>query len=158
MALKLIGPIAVLLGALAGVGTAIFMAPAPETEEEHMETASTSSKPEPGNTIKSDYLTLDNQFIVPLVEDDTVSSMIVLSLSLEVDPSARDIVYTHEPKLRDRFLRILFDHANMGGFQGSFTKPENLDLLRTALKEVAQNEIGAEIRDVLIVDIVRQDG
>ena len=47
-----------------------------------------------------------------------------------------------EPKLRDVFLQVLFDHANMGGFRGAFTRSDVLEPLRTALREAAQKHLG----------------
>ena len=67
------------------------------------------------------------------------------------------MVYEREPKLRDAFLRVMFDHANAGGFDGAFTNSNQMDVLRRALREVAQKTIGPTASDVLILDIVRQD-
>jgi hypothetical protein len=54
-------------------------------------------------------------------------------------------------------LQVLFDHANSGGFNGSFTDGANLVLLRKALLEAALRIFGKDVTDVLIVDILRQD-
>ncbi len=101
---------------------------------------------------------MNNQFVVPVVKDGRVASMIVLSLSLEVAAGNTEAVYQREPKLRDAFLRVLFDHANVGGFSGSFTDGANLLVLRTNLKEAAALVLGPVVSDVLITDIARQDG
>ncbi len=104
-----------------------------------------------------DYVRLNNQFIVPVVEDGRVSATVVLSLSLEVPPGGTEAVYAREPRLRDAFLRVLFDHANAGGFRGVFTDGANLVVLRNALKEAARKVMGDDVTDVLISDLVRQD-
>ena len=52
---------------------------------------------------------------------------------------------------------MLFDHANLGGFEGEFTSANNLSVLRAALLEVAQKDMGPIVTDVLIADIGRQD-
>jgi hypothetical protein len=83
--------------------------------------------------------------------------MVVLSLSLEVEAGSTEAVYQREPKLRDVFLQVLFDHANVGGFSGSFTDGSNLVVLRTSLKEAAALVLGTSVKDVLITDIARQD-
>ncbi|WP_431358160.1 flagellar basal body-associated FliL family protein [Sulfitobacter albidus] len=106
----------------------------------------------------SEFVKLNNQFVVPIVADERVAALVVLSLSVEVPAGETDIVYRREPKLRDSFLQILFDHANVGGFDGAFTQAEVLDPLRSALREVARRDIGSEIvHDVLITEIARQD-
>jgi hypothetical protein len=104
-----------------------------------------------------DYVRLNNQFIVPVVEDGRVSATVVLSLSLEVPAGGSEAVYAREPRLRDAFLQVLFDHANAGGFRGVFTDGANLLLLRAALKEAARRVMGDDVTDVLISDLVRQD-
>ena len=100
---------------------------------------------------------MNNQFVVPIVDEGRVSAMVVLSLSLEVEPGNTEAVYQREPKLRDAFLQVLFDHANIGGFSGSFTDVSNLVVLRTSLKEAASRVLGTVVVDVLITDIARQD-
>lgn len=104
-----------------------------------------------------DYVKLNNQFVVPVVEEGDVAALVILSISLEVSAGTADAVYAIEPKLRDAFLRVLFDHANAGGFSGAFTRSDYMDGLRLALLEVARKSLGASVSRVLIVDIVRQD-
>jgi len=104
-----------------------------------------------------DYVKLNNQFVVPVVENDQIAALVVLSLSLETGFGMREKIYSLEPKLRDSFLQVLFDHANMGGFSGAFTDAGTLGILREALRIVAQNELGTGVSEVLIVDIARQD-
>lgn len=145
---KLIPVLLALLGLGAGVGAGFFLRhePANPSVEE-------PGEPEP----VADYVKLNNQFIVPLVLDGRVDGLVILSLSLEISPGATETVFLREPKLRDVFLQVLFDHANAGGFRGSFTDGSNLILLRRALLEVAQRTLGDLVSDVLIVDIMRQD-
>jgi hypothetical protein len=104
-----------------------------------------------------DYVKLSNQFVVPVVEGGRVAAMVILSLTLEVPPGATESIYAREPKLRDAFLQVLFDHANAGGFRGAFTDGANLILLRRALLEAGQKVSAGAVKDVLIADIVRQD-
>lgn len=104
-----------------------------------------------------EFVKLTNQFIIPLIKEGRVTSMVILSLSLQVEPGMTETVYAREPKLRDAFLQVLFDHANAGGFRGSFTDGSNLIYLRRALQERAKALAGPIITDVLISDIARQD-
>ncbi|MEO9777873.1 MAG: flagellar basal body-associated FliL family protein [Sedimentitalea sp.] len=110
-----------------------------------------------GEVGPTEFVKLNNQFVVPIVQADRVAALVVLSLSLETQAGARERVFEREPKLRDMFLRVLFDHANMGGFDGSFTRPGKLDVLRQSLADVAQKELGDDVESVLITDIARQD-
>ena len=91
------------------------------------------------------------------MHDGLVASLVVLSLSIEVNSGETDKIYKKEPRLRDAFLQVMFDHANAGGFDGEFTGSNQMVLLRSALKEVAIKTGGSSLSDVLIHDIVRQD-
>lgn len=104
-----------------------------------------------------EYVKMSNQFVIPVVSEGEVASMVLLSLSLEVKAGGTEQTYSIEPKLRDAFLQVLFDHANSGGFAGSFTDGANLVVLRRALLEVARKTTGDLVLDVLISDITRQD-
>ncbi len=153
---KLIPLILALIGAGAGIGAGIALRPAHEPDpaaeekaaEEHAE-LSPEEMPE--------YVKLNNQFVVPVVKQERVASMVILALSLEVANGKTQDVYAREPKLRDAFLQILFEHANAGGFDGSFTDGDNLVILRVSLLEAAQKVLGDMVSDVLISDIARQD-
>ncbi len=103
-----------------------------------------------------EYIKLNNQFVVPIVEKDSVEALIVMSLSLEVTSGQSETVYLREPKLRDEFLQVMFDHANMGGFRGTFTDTEKLDVLRRGFLNVAEGVLGPVVTAVLITDITRQ--
>ncbi len=147
---KLILPVVLgLIGLAAGAGAGFFLrADASATAEVESE--------EP--TVPPEYAKLNNQFVIPVMEDGVVVSLVVLSLSLEVTPGSTIMVFEHEPKLRDVFLQVLFNHANAGGFRGSFTDSANLVPLRMALFEAAVGVLPNVVTDVLIGDIVRQDG
>lgn len=106
---------------------------------------------------ETEFVKLNNQFIVPLIEQGQMKAMVLLSLSLEVTSGSKEAVYAVEPKLRDVFLRAMFDHANAGGFDGVYTQRDRLDVLRAALAEIARPLLGDQIRSVLIEEIVRQD-
>ncbi len=151
---KLLPVLLALLGLGIGLGAGVMLRPAPKTPVE-AEAAAEHAPAKPTNP--PDYVKLNNQFIVPVVEGGRVASLVVLSLSLEVIAGHTSEIYAREPKLRDAFLQVLFDHANTGGFRGSFTDGSNLILLRQALKEKAVSVTGQIVTDVLITDIARQD-
>ncbi len=171
---KLLPIILALVGVGAGVGAGVVLKPEPEALEAAIECtpvegemhAEKADMPPPiqdeditdeEGLPTHDYVKLNNQFIVPVVEDEHVSSLIVMSLSLEVALGRSETVYAIEPKLRNIFLQVMFDHANMGGFDGAFTSSNKMTLLRNALLESAHKALGSDVNDVLIIDVVRQD-
>lgn len=106
----------------------------------------------------TEYVRINNQFVVPIVRNGSVRSLVVMSLSLEVDTGGSSMIFDYEPRLRDSFLRVMFAHANAGGFDGRFTEAEAMAPLRSALREAAQSVLGrGSTHDVLITDITRQD-
>ena len=151
---KLLPLLLALIGLAAGVGAGFFLRPAPPNPAEAEKAAEEAAQEE---AVPPDYVKLSNQFVVPVIEGGRVASMVLLSLSLEVKAGSSDTVYAREPKLRDMFLQVLFDHANVGGFRGSFTDGSNLVQLRRALKEKATSVLGDVVTDVLITEIARQD-
>ena len=104
-----------------------------------------------------EYVKLNNQFVVPVIEEDRVAALVVLSLSVEIPPGEAETLYSREPKLRNVFLQVLFDHANVGGFSGAFTNSKLLQQLEGALLEASYHAVGSLVSAVLITEIARQD-
>lgn len=174
---KLIPVILMVLGLVGGGGAGIMLRqPAEPVEcppdDEHCEGETAEHGDEPaegdlgaedteGDTATEDvasieYVALQRQIIVPIVTDDTVVSLMVLSLSLEVVAGATPLVYDRQPKLRDVFLEVLFRHANTGGFEGVFTSGEKMSDLRNALNGAANEVLGENVVQVLVTEILRQ--
>lgn len=164
---KLLPVLLALIGLAAGGGAGFFLRPGAveavpnpcgeTTAHDENAEATVGGKEGEEDPPLREYVKLNNQFIVPVVENGVVRSLVILSVSLEVGSGTSQEVYAVEPKLRDGFLQVLFDHANAGGFEGTFTNSNNMDILRVALFEAAQKSLGKKVSDVLIVDIVRQD-
>lgn len=151
---KLLPILLILIGVGGGIGAGVMLRPEPSAEGEH---AAPVEEAEVDPEKMPEYAKLNNQFVIPVVEKGRVVAMVILALSLEVEKGKTEEVFAREPKLRDVFLQILFDHANAGGFNGSFTDGANLILLRKSLLETAKSVLGTVVTDVLISDIARQD-
>lgn len=159
---KILPILLALLGIGAGVGAGILLKPTAEAVVLDNPCGEMPAKTASDNTTETaptdvEYIKLNNQFVVPVVTEARVASMMVIALSVEIPTGRSDEVYLREPKLRDAFLQVFFDHANLGGFTGTFTSSRNLDVLRRALRETAQSHFGDLVQDVLITDIARQD-
>ncbi len=162
------------IGIGAGVGAGLYLKPEPSeivAELKDKDAAHEGEKSVPAHSDEDkhtkedddhsedayEYVKLNNQFLVPVVVDELIESLIVMTLSVEVENGRGEVIYSREPKLRDAFLQVLFDHSNIGGFSGEFTNARNLDALRQALTEVAQSIAGESVNGILITDIARQD-
>lgn len=169
---KLLPILFLVIGLAGGIGAAMFVPVGKDkhAESEHETPADEHAKkeapkPEKGHGSghdgdhdgSSEYIKLHNQFIVPVIHHDQVAALVVMSLSIEAKPGLSESLYAREPKLRDAFLQTLFDHANLGGFDGAFTSAASLEPLRSALRDAAQNELGEDVLNVLITNLARQD-
>jgi hypothetical protein len=104
------------------------------------------------------YVPIEKPFIVPVFAKEKITAMVVLSLSVETDEKQSELVAAMQPRLRDRFLQVMFRHANSGGFDGSFTEGRRMDDLRSGLLSAAREVMAdAFVGDVLITEIARQD-
>lgn len=162
MLAKLIPVIIMLVGLGAGVGAGFVLKPAAEEGDAAAEGAQSGEgtdekAAEAESETPPEFVKLNNQFVVPVMDNGRIVSMVLLSLSLEVTTGSTPATFAMEPKLRDEFLQVLFDHANAGGFRGSFTDAANLVTLRRALTEVGKRVLADKLVDVLITDIARQD-
>ena len=127
---KILPVLLILIATGAGIGGGLMLRPDAQENVEACpcdcgkEAATVDPKvPEPEQMASPDkeYVKLNNQFVVPVLSQDRVASIVLLSLSLEVSAGERERIFAVEPKLRDAFLQTMFDHANMGGFEGAFT-------------------------------------
>ncbi|MBY6159463.1 flagellar basal body-associated FliL family protein [Mameliella alba] len=164
---KLLPVILALVGTGAGVAAGLVMVPTKDkppvaTVEEHDDghaekTYSDADHADDHKAEGNEYVKLNNQFVIPIMGERRVEALVVASLSVEVGSGASQVVYAREPKLRDVFLQVLFDHANIGGFDGPFTAGNRMEILRSALLDAARSVLGADVKDVLITEIARQD-
>ncbi|VDC20326.1 flagellar basal body-associated FliL family protein [Pseudogemmobacter humi] len=149
---KILPLLIAIIGLAAGAGAGLMLRK--PAEEPDPAAGAAPAVPDPALV---EYVKLNNQFIVPVLEGGRVASLVAMSLSLEIATGNSEQVFAREPKLRDAFLQVMFDHANTGGFRGSFTDAANLVVLRRALMEQAKLIMGNVVSDVLITEIARQD-
>ena len=159
---KLIPVILILAALSGGVGAGILLKPAaadcpPEdpacADAGHDEAAAGHES----DTGSSEFAELNRQFVVPLVQGGRVRALVVCSIAVEVGQGMTEAVHAVAPKLRDAFLGVLFVHAHSGGFEGDFTSGLAIADLKSRLYEAARPVLGAQLRSVLITEIVRQD-
>lgn len=150
----LIPVILILLGVGGGLGAGLAVRPAPESEDEGISGAAPPALPA---DLEAGVYEIPSQFMVPLIVEDRIATVLVLTLALEIDEAQRDLVTTNLPRLRDAMLQIMFDHANSGGFEGVFTANTALGSLRNALLESGQKILGRDaVFGVLITDVLRR--
>lgn len=150
---KLLPVLIAILALAGGIGAGLALRPAPSPADEP-ESLPSAYAPAPAAT---ETLRLPNPFVVPLIAEGRVRAMVVIAIALELLPEHGIDLARHEPRLRAIFLQMLFDYANLGGFDGVFTAGEQLLNLRRTLLEAARAEFGDKVHDILIVDLLRQE-
>lgn len=113
---KVILPILLMLiGIGGGVGAGLMLMGDPEEELAmdmenpcgdvgHTMTEEMAHEPDPEPIPLEDreYARMNNQFVVPVVKDDRVNALMVMSLSIEVAAGGQEAVFSHEPRLPGR--------------------------------------------------------
>ena len=163
--LKKIMPLIALLLGLAGGGTAaIVLAPAKDTEAGHDGNSETTHQPaatdesaDPATPDSMEIVKLPSQFVVPVILDNRVRAMVILTVALEVETGQGDRVRALEPKLRDEFLAELFNLAALDGFRDDLISRKTLELVKHALTARSTEVLGTKDVTVLITDMARQD-
>lgn len=164
--LKKIMPLFALLFGLAGGGAAaIFLAPPPDDEpmSQHEATAPDTQSETSSNDLQDrasgsfEIVKLPSQFVVPVIMDNRVRAMVILTVALEVEVGQGDRVRALEPKLRDEFLAELFSLAALDGFKDEMISRKTLELVKRALSVRSSEVLGLQNVNVLVTDMARQD-
>ncbi|MFA8386133.1 MAG: flagellar basal body-associated protein FliL [Pelagibaca sp.] len=162
--LKKIMPLFALLFGLAGGGAAaIFLAPPPDDEPMSQATAPDAQTETSQDVLQNgasdsfEIVKLPSQFVVPVIMDNRVRAMVILTVALEVEVGQGDRVRALEPKLRDEFLAELFGLAALDGFKDEMISRTTLELVKRALSVRSIEVLGLQNVNVLVTDMARQD-
>lgn len=96
------------------------------------------------------------QFVVPVIHEDGVNSLLVLDIGVATPPEATQGLYTFELKLRDAILTALLRLSNSGAFDDELLEDASISALRTDLLAAAKTVIGDDAKQILILNIARQ--
>lgn len=105
------------------------------------------------------YFKFSREFIIPLMYDSEIDSLIILNINLEVDSSVSSTLFSQEPKLRDNVMTTLIELSNDGVTLENIASIESYETVRSmVLKNLKDKEVvGEGILNVLIVDVGKQD-
>lgn len=103
-----------------------------------------------------DYVRIGRQIIIPIIKQGETSDLMMFDLALDIPAAEADRARLHEPKIRDAFLEVLLRLANTGAFDKTYTDRRVLEEVREELRAAARHHLGSSVRDVLILDVIRQ--
>lgn len=113
---------------------------------------------EPGDTAEAViYYKFTREFVVPIIRNGRVSSLVILNLNLEADASMERKLFDMEPKIRDNIMTTLITLSNDGTTFESMTSVKNYEAIRSAVLMNLGSVVKDGIRNVLIVDLAKQD-
>lgn len=155
---KLIPILLVLLSAAGGAAAGFFLKPSTETADAGPDGTSQPPAPDPAQHDGSRaFVKIGRQTIVPVLEGGETRALMLFELAVDVPTGQTPMVHEREPRIRDAFLRELFKMSHTGAFLVDFTDDKIIDELRRNLTRVAREELGADVREVLILDVMRQE-
>ncbi len=99
------------------------------------------------------YLKFGRQFVVPVVKDGAPQMMMILEISIEVDPSLAGDIYAFEPKLRDAFLAQLMRLGSADILANIVESPEAMEKAKSTLLNTAHTILGDDAKDILILGV-----
>ncbi len=105
----------------------------------------------------SAYYKFSREFVVPIMRGGQVKSLVILHISLEADSSTTEKLFSEEPKLRDNIMTTLIGLSNDGRTLERPTEVSNYETIRAMVLMNLQDAISDKIKNVLIVDVAKQD-
>ncbi|MEM9054670.1 MAG: hypothetical protein AAGB16_05035 [Pseudomonadota bacterium] len=103
------------------------------------------------------YHRFSREFVVPIMRDNRVRSLVILNLSLEADSSLSSRLFSEEPKVRDNIMTTLIMLSNEGDTLEDFTDIESYETIRSMILKNLDSIFAYGIHNVLIMDIAKQD-
>ena len=103
------------------------------------------------------YFKFTREFVVPIMHDRKVESLVIININLEADSGISQKLFSMEPKIRDNIMTTLIELSNDGHTFDNITDVESYETIRAMVLMNLQKAIPTGIENVLIVDIAQQD-
>lgn len=104
------------------------------------------------------YFRFSREFVVPIIQNERVASLVILNINIEADAVASDKLFSQEPVLRDVVMTTLIEISGDGRTFQSMTSIENYETVRSLILGNLQKKFpDMGIKNILILDIARQD-
>ena len=103
------------------------------------------------------YYKFSREFVVPIMREGRVKSLVILNINLEADNSISQELFSMEPKLRDNIMTTLVTLSNDGATLENITDPESYETIRSMVLYNLKDVINKGIKNVLILDMAVQN-
>lgn len=103
------------------------------------------------------YFDFSREFIVPIMRDQRVESLVIININLEVQSSVMDKLFSVKPKLRDSIMTTLVGLSNDGTTLVDPTNVDSYETIRSVILLNLSSVVASGIENVLIMDLAKQD-
>ena len=103
------------------------------------------------------YFKFSREFVIPLMGEDRVESLVILNINLEVDSNISGKLFSMEPKVRDNINTTLIELSSHGDTMRTLGNVESYETMRTMILMNLKNVLPEGVENVLIVDMGKQD-
>lgn len=103
------------------------------------------------------FYSFSREFVVPILRDSRVESLVILNINLETDPDISQELFALEPKLRDNIMTTLIKLSNDGNTFDTITDVDSYESIRAMILMNLQNVVPSGIHNVLILDMAKQN-
>lgn len=110
-----------------------------------------------GTYDNSVYYKFSREFVVPILEDGKVASLVIINLHIEADPKISQELFRMDPKLRDNIMTTLIALSGDGRTFNEVTNVNTYETLRATIRKNLEAIVPNGVRNILIVDMAKQD-
>lgn len=110
-----------------------------------------------GDSSDTSFYKFSREFVVPIMAERRVKALVILHISLEVDKKGSDELFSLDPKLRDNIMTTLIALSNDGQTLEELTSPDSYETIRSMILMNLNSGISEDIKNVLIMDVGKQD-
>ena len=103
------------------------------------------------------YFKFSREFVIPLMGEDRVESLVILNINLEVDSNISGKLFSMEPKVRDNINTTLIELSSHGDTMRTLGNVESYETMRTMILMNLKKVLPEGVENVLIVDMGKQD-
>ncbi|MEP1142620.1 MAG: hypothetical protein ABJH52_02780 [Henriciella sp.] len=105
----------------------------------------------------SAFYKFSREFVVPVMREGQVKSLVILHINLETDPAVSEKLFSEDPKLRDNIMTTLIGLSNDGRTLERPTDINNFETIRAMVLMNLRDSVSDGIKNVLIIDMAKQD-
>lgn len=126
-------------------------------KDAHGKSASKKGGHGTADSAEPSYYKFSREFVVPIIGEERVQSLVILNLNLQIDSKVSDELFSKEPVLRDNIMTTLIKLSNNDEIFNGLNNVENYETMRSMILRNLRDSVSEGIQNVLILDMARQD-